>query len=212
MVDAIASGASFDFVALGKGQRYSMGETVSLNDAEELLASVSSIPGSEIVLIQDGRPIHRTLDSSLRYRVSEAGVYRVEVLVNDFDPDGAVPWIVGNPVRIRASEGFRRRESFSPTEVMDLMPTLGTEEGAWTSEADDGSTAGVITGSNELVFRYRLSGSEIASSYAAAVRALDGVGRQELNTVSLIVRADRPLRVSVQFRDGTSSEDIRWRA
>lgn len=212
VVDAIASGASFDFVALGKGQRYSMGETVSLNDAEELLASVSAIPGSEIVLIQDGKPIHRTLDSSLRHQISEAGVYRVEVLVKDLDPDGGVPWIVGNPVRIRPSEKIRSRESFSPTEVMDLMPTLGTEAGAWTSEADDGSTVGVITGSNELVFRYRLSDSEIASSYAAAVRALDGVDRQALNTVSLIASADRPLRVSVQFRDGTSSEDIRWRA
>ena len=30
--------------------------------------------------------------------------------------------------------------------------------------------------------------------------------------MSLIASADRPLRVSVQFRDGTSSEDIRWRA
>jgi hypothetical protein len=32
------------------------------------------------------------------------------------------------------------------------------------------------------------------------------------DTVSLVASADRPVRVSVQLRDGRSSEDIRWRA
>ena len=212
VVDAVASGVSFDFVVLGKAQRYSMGETVPLDDAVELLASVSPIPGSEIVLMQNGRPIHRTADSSLRYRVSESAVYRVEVLVDGADADGAVPWIIGNAVRIGSVPSVEPGELPSPTAVMELVPDLGGEEGVWTSEAGDDSAAAVVTDAKELVFRYRLSGSKIDSSYAAAVRSLNGVGVEGWDTVSLVASADRPVRVSVQLRDGRSSEDIRWRA
>tara|TARA_B100001123_G_scaffold446424_2_gene600858 strand:- start:11717 stop:13444 length:1728 start_codon:yes stop_codon:yes gene_type:complete len=212
VVDAVASGASFDFVALGKNQRYSMGETVPLNDVEELLVSVSPTPGSEIVLIQNGRAIHRTEDSSLRYRISEPAVYRVEVLVKDSGADGAVPWIVGNTVRIGFSDNFLNSQPPFPAEVMELMPDFRAEEEIWTAEADEDSIADVIADSNELVFRYQLSGLEDANSYAAAVRSLDGVDPQGLNAVSLIASADRPVRVSVQLRDGRGAEDVRWRA
>ncbi len=212
VIDAIASDASFDFVVLGKTQRYSMGQTVPLDEATELVASVSPLHGSEIVLMQNGRPIHRTADSSLRYRISEPAVYRVEVLVNDQANDTTVPWIVGNAVRIGEHLEAQNDEIPFPSAVNRLMPDIGTEGSEWTTEFDRHSTANIVSDSNELVFRYRLSDLKSDSPYAAAVRSLDGLESRGVNVVSLIASADRPLRVSVQLRDANGSEDVRWMA
>lgn len=212
VIDAIASGASFDFVVLGKTQRYSMGQTVPFDDATEMLASVSPLCGSEIVLMQNGRPIHRAAGATLRYQISEPAVYRVEVFVNDPDTDATMPWIVGNTVRIGEKSEAQTDESPSPSAVNNLMPDIGTEGGEWTTEVDPHSTASIAADSNELVFRYRLSDLESDSPYAAAVRSLDRFRSRGFNAVSLIASADRPSRVSVQLRDESDSGDIRWTA
>ena len=212
VIDAIASGALFDSVVLGKTQRYSMGQTVPFDDAAELLASISPLSGSEIVLMQNGRPIHRTETSSLRYRISEPAVYRVEVLVNDPDIDARVPWIVGNAVRIGETLEAQSDEISSPSAVSNMMPDIGTEGREWTTEADQHSSANIVADSNQLVFRYRLSDLKSDSPYAGAVRSLDGLRSRGSNSVSLIASADRPLRVSVQLRDASRSEDVRWTA
>ena len=210
VIDAIASGASFDSGVLGKTRRYSMGETVPLDDATELIASVSHLRGSEIVLMQNGRAIHRAEGSKLRYRISEPAVYRVEVLVNE--SDAAVPWIVGNAVRVEGNLEAQSSESRSPSAVKNMLPDIETEGGEWTTEVGHDSTASIVTDSNELVFRYRLSDSKSDSSYAAAVRSFDDVRRRGFNAVSLIASADRPLRVSVQLRDLSGPEEVRWKA
>jgi len=210
VIDAIASGASFDFVVLGKTERYLMGQNVPLDDATEMLASVTPLDGSEIVLMQNGRPIHRTAGSSLRYHVSEPAVYRVEVFANDPDTDGTVPWIVGNPVWIEKKLGVQTDEHPSPSAIDNLMPDIGTEGGEWTTEVDPQSTATIAADSNGLVFRYRLSDMKSDSPYAAAVRPLGRFRSRGFNAVSLVASADRPVRVSVQLRDESGSEDIRW--
>ena len=92
------------------------------------------------------------------------------------------------------------------------MPDIGTEGSEWTTEFDRHSTANIVSDSNELVFRYRLSDLKSDSPYAAAVRSLDGLESRGVNVVSLIASADRPLRVSVQLRDANGSEDVRWMA
>jgi hypothetical protein len=83
----------------------------------------------------------------------------------------------------------------------------------WTIEQSPQSQGAVdvapAVGGTQLLFRYALSGPASASPYAALVRA-GGPQLTAHNRLTFKARADRPMRMSVQFRIPAGDGGERW--
>ena len=212
VVDAVASPAAFHFEAIGPARTYSMGERVPSGATVELRAAVAAPPRSEIVLLADGRTVHKVTDQELRYRVEEPAVYRVEVRTLGVAGEPPVPWIVGNPIMVGDPPVAPPPTPRAPTAMRSLMGRTRTQGGVWSVEHDLDSTAEVTTDSGRLIFRYRLSDSTAGSPYAAATRPVQGGRLESFDGVAFDVVADRPVRLFVQLRAGTRAAESRWRS
>jgi hypothetical protein len=143
------------------------------------------------------------------------GVYRAEIRAGD-RPDGP-PWIIGNPIYVR--DRVPARTAVPPPTPTVARPLFdGTTTNGWTHEADETSmavieVAGRLEGSelrSELRLRYGLSGGPDIGQFAATSVATTG-GVAMYDRISFTIRAERPMRVSVQLRaaiDGGEPE--RW--
>jgi len=201
-VDAWASPPHLDFTAAnGKGSARAGGELqaggpltlrvrsnaprafrTSIHWNEERL--VADSPEREISVAADGQP----------------GRYRVEIR-SPAHPTGP-PWLVSNPIYVRAVPGPHPPPSAPrPVERRPLFD--GRSEAGWTTERDATSLALIeavqMIAGIELRLRFGLSGGAVAGQYAgAAVETAKGVAPYDRATVA--IRAERPMRVSVQMR------------
>ena len=145
-----------------------------------------------------------------------AAVYRAEIRA-DAHP-GSPPWIMSNPIYLRAPGGSEAAAALAgpaivkPTAAKPLFD--GRTPNTWIHEADATSLALIevvprLEGT-ELRFRYGLSGGpDIGQVAATAVATADGVASYD--RISFTIRAEQPMRVSVQLRapiDG--GEPQRW--
>ena len=213
VVDALASPAAFQFEAIGPAQSYSMGERVPAGTAVELRAAAAAPPGTDIVLLANGRTVHTVTDEELRYRVQEPAVYRVEVRVSGVAGESPVPWIVGNPIIVGDPPVAAQPPPRRPTARRLLMGRTRAQGGVWSVEHDPQSDAELTIESRQMHFRYRLSESATDSPYAAAMRPLQqGVRLESFDGVAFDVVADRPVRLFVQLRAGAVASEQRWRS
>jgi hypothetical protein len=124
----------------------------------------------------------------------------VEIQVPGAPGEPPVPWIVTNPIYVRA------RDDMAPDrgEASVQAPLYENGEArGWTIEKSERSKAAIdvartITGT-ELLLRWATGGKQSESPYAAFVMPagplLSGYDR-----LLFTARADRPMRASVQFR------------
>lgn len=137
-----------------------------------------------------------------------AGVYRVEVH-SQRTPD--VAWLTSNPIYVR--------DAGAPTQLPVRPPATATQVifdgrsvAGWRVEYDPTSLAAVdpapMPGGTELRFRFGLAGGALVGQVAALV--LDRpLGVAASDRVAFTMRADHPMRVSVQLRTGDGDSD-RW--
>jgi hypothetical protein len=201
VVDAWASPPRFEFTATSeKGVANAGGEVhaggmltlrvrsnapsafrTSIRRDEETL--VADSPEREMSVAADGRP----------------GVYRVEIR-SPAHPDGP-PWLISNPIYVRAAP---RPPPATPPRPVAQRPLFdGRTDGGWSTEHDAASLAVVeavqMLAGFELRLRFGLSGGPAAGQYAGAVvETARGVAAYDRATVA--IRAEQPLRVSVQVR------------
>lgn len=213
VIDAVASPAAFRYEAVGAAGSYAMGERIPANTPVELRASATAPPGSEIVLLADGRSVQTVpAGQELRYPVQTPAAYRVEVRVNSATGEPSVPWIVGNPIVVGAQPAVSRPASRSPVEMRSLMGRRRDEGGIWDVEHDVNSTADLRIDSGAMVFRYQLASAESESPFAAAMRPVDGTRLEGFDGIAFDVVADRPVRLFVQLRAGSTAGAPRWRS
>ena len=212
VIDALASPAAFEFEAIGSARTYAMGERVPSGTAVELRAAAAAPPGTEIVLLANGRTVHTVTDEELRYRVEEPAVYRVEVRVSGGAGESPVPWIVGNAIIVGDPPVGPTPAARTPTARRTLMGRTTAQGGVWTVEHDPSSTAEVTIDSGQMRFRYQLADSETESPYAAVIRPVQGSTLESFDGVVFNVVADRPVRLSVHLRAGTPGAESRWRS
>jgi hypothetical protein len=127
------------------------------------------------------------------------GVYRVEIR-SPAHPAGP-PWLISNPIYVRAAP--RPPPLKPPSSVAQLPLFDGRTDAGWTTEHDATSLAVVeavqMVAGFELRLRFGLSGGPVAGQYAGAVvETARGVAAYDRAT--LAIRAEQPMRVSVQVR------------
>ena len=137
------------------------------------------------------------------------GVYWVEVRSSNRSPD--VAWLTSNPVYVRdagASTGLHGR----PPAAISRAFFDGRSVAGWRVEHDPTSLAAVdpapIVGATELRFRFGLAGGPLVGQVAALVVDTPG-GVAAGDRVTFTMRAEQPMRLSVQVRAGDGGSD-RW--
>jgi hypothetical protein len=152
-------------------------------------------------------------ESEIALEMDEApAVYRVEIRAPN--RPGASPWILGNPIYVRdpgvVSGGLPARPS-----ATDSAPLFnGRNASGWSLEQDATSLSALdvtprVIGA-ELRFRYGLSGDPAPGPYAGImVDTPQGLDRYD--RVSFTVRAEHPMRISVQVRtERSDGAPERW--
>ena len=208
-VNALATPAAVSFRAARGAATWTAGEFVPDGGDLELQVDSNAPMGSRVVLIKDGDVLAEAQGSSMRRTVpGSRAVYRVEIQVPGAPGEPPVPWVVTNPIYVRAQDEMPADRS----EASEHAPLYENGEAhGWTIETSPRSKAAIdvartITGT-ELLLRWAIGGTASESPYAAFVmpagQLLSGYDR-----LMFTARADRPMRVSVQFRMPNGD---RWR-
>jgi hypothetical protein len=137
-----------------------------------------------------------------------AGVYRVEVRSQRI-PD--IAWLMSNPIYVRDA-GTPAQPPVRPPAAATQVIFDGRSVAGWRVEYDPTSLAAVdpvpTLGGNDLRFRFGLAGGPLVGQVAALV--LDSpLGLAASDRVAFTMRAEQPMRVSVQLRTGERESD-RW--
>ena len=209
-IDALATPGAVSFTAARGTTVWTAGDFVPPEGGDiELRVDTNAPQGSTIVLMKDGDPAERSMDRTLRRVVpARPAVYRVEVQVAGAPGVPPVPWVLTNPIYVRSNDESPVRRSDAAETA--LLYGDGEARG-WRIEVSPRSKAALdvvrtVDGS-ELLLRWGLGGTEGESPYAAvAMPVADAINRYD--RLSFTSRADRPMRLSVQFRIANGE---RWR-
>lgn len=213
-IDALATPGRFHFTARSGGDVAQAGGSLRAGLGVELTVRADLPPGGEIQLLENGAVVQRSDRPELHY-VTTAGraVYRVEVVLTGSPGRPAIPWIVGNPIRV----GFAELPGAQGQETTGRSAALFTDEPAvagWSVEHETESLAAVDSTAaaegQELALRYALSDGLGQAPFAALVRERVGEAG-EFDRIRFRVRSDAPTRLSVQLRAGGGDADVRWR-
>jgi hypothetical protein len=215
VVDGAATPPSFEFTATNArgtaraGDQLSVGGTVNLHVR-------TNAPPEFSTSIRDGTKLmsgdHHEQDFNVT--VPEGpGIFWVEIRATGRLP--AVPWITSNAIYVRA---LKSAPADPRKPAVGTQPLLdGAQRTNWRVEHDPTSLAAVDlpsttsagaapSGANEVRLRFGLSGGAAAGQFAALVVDLASSGLEKSDRLAFAVRAEQPMRVSVQLRSDTG----RW--
>jgi hypothetical protein len=202
IVRAFASPATLEFTADTGTSALHMGDWTPAEGTLTWRVHVPQAPNAQVVLISGNREVARGRGSLTSSAPAAPGAYRVEVSYPPF----SAPWIVSNPIYVGTPADHPLVEP-PPAPATDTLDVLGSS--AWRVERDAASTGQLVREGSTLRFEYALGPGRPASQYAAAVVPVDATTGSD--RVQLTVRADRPMRVSVQVRLPGGRGGQRWR-
>lgn len=205
VVDGWASPPSFQFTLTNRGGTAQQGDEVVENGAATLHVRSNAPDGYTTRLWQATGDVWRATQQQNNFDV-EAGdtpaVFRVEIRAPGH-PD-APAWITSNPIYVRSGTSANAAAAAQPFRAAENEPLFdGRALSRWNTEADQTSLAALdvaprLNGS-EVRLRYGLGGGTDTGQFAAAtVATVQGVGKYDRLTFT--IRAERPMRVSVQVR------------
>ena len=209
-VGALAPADRFFFLAERDGSRWTMGDTVASGGPVQLQAGGARPANARITLYRNGVTV-ATADGPLDTRVTEPGVYRVEVQVPGWD----VPWVVSNPIYVltEPERARRARAAELPAPVVaEAAAILDSfdRDSTFVATADDSTRQDVQfidpdggpDGSSvaRIAFRLGEPSTEHPSPFAslASYQSRDLAGR---NGLVFSLRSDDTYRFWVQVRD-----------
>jgi hypothetical protein len=215
-VDGAATPPAFEFTATNALGTAQAGDQLGLGGPVTLRVR-SNAPPEFSTTVWDGTTVvsgdRHEQDFSVTAPAGPA-VYWVEIRATGRLP--AVPWITSNAIYVRAAE-LTRNAAARPAATSMRSLIDGPASSNWRVEQDATSLAAVDVaamtlspdGTGTVVptvrFRFGLSGGAAAGQYAAmVVDAPDGLARHD--RIAFTIRAERPMRLSVQLR----SERGRW--
>ncbi len=202
VIRGLAGPASLEFTARQGTAVATMGDRLGVSaDATTFHAVVRPDAAARVVLLCDGRELAEGRGAVDYSRLTSPGVYRIEAWL----PNTSVPWIVSNPITVApppASVAAPDNQAFEATAV-----PLDTT--AWRVEQQPSSTGHLAEVAEGLQFDFRLASGQPAAQYAALVTSFPA--DQGVRRVRFTVRADEPIRVSVQLRQAASAGAGRWR-
>ena len=209
-IDALAAPASVSFRATRGESTWVAGDFVPPGDGDiELHVESNAPPGSRIELLRNGTVIETSTGQTLRRAVAGTpAVYRIEIQLAGAPGVPPVPWVVTNPIYVRAADtsAVPRGDARESTPLYENGDAPG-----WRMEKSPRSQAALdvvrMEAGTELLMRWALGGTLSESPFAALVTNA-GPSLSNYDRLLFTVRADRPTRLSVQFR---STNGDRWR-
>jgi hypothetical protein len=212
-VDGAATPPAFEFTAAHRfgtvhaGDELAVGGPVTLHVRSNAPPEFSTTVWNGTTLVSDG---HHEQEFSVT-APDGPGIYWVEIRATGRLP--AVPWITSNAIYVGAAESAPKVPLRSPPSR--VQPLLGGPAPAnWRVEHDPTSLAAVdlpattsasAADANGVRLRFGLSGGAAAGQFAALVVDLAG-GLAQNDRIAFTVRAEQPMRLSVQLR----SDRGRW--
>ena len=208
-VDALAARGAVSFTASRGGTTWQAGDFVPPDGGDvELRVETNAPPGGRVVLFRNGE-VAETSDRTMRHVVpAGTAVYRVEIQLPAAPGSPPIPWVVTNPIYVR-SQDAKPAERGEPS---DRAPVYENGEArGWRIETAPRSKAALdvtrtATGS-ELLLRWGIGGTLSESPYAAFAMPA-GTLMSGYDRLLFTARADKPMRLSVQFRTANGE---RWR-
>src|SRR5215467_1279211 len=211
-IDGAAAPPSFDFTATNGHGTVHTGDEISSGGPLTLHVRSNAPPGFTTTLWKGATMLpgdHHEQDFSVEVPEGE-GIYRAEIRAAS--PFQAVPWIISNPIYVRVPPAIELPiPTPSPTPETSLALFEGSSLTGWTVAQDPTSLSSVeventgITKEPALRWRFGLSSGAAAAQFAALIADLPH-GVTASDRVAFTIRADRPMRVSVQLR----TEHDRW--
>jgi hypothetical protein len=210
-LDGLAPAGGFFFTVEGRGNRWTMGESVPAGPGLTLRAGGRLPRGARVIVLRDGKPQVAAVGGA-QISSPDPGVYRVEVRVEGWP----VPWIVSNPIYIfagKTQEERARRAAWAPEpSVPEEVAVLDDFQGqtGFAAEFDPSSWVDPLLrdrgagprgrAAARLSFRLGAPGPGRPHAWCALVerRSRDLSGRSGL---VFSIRADGAYRIWVQVRD-----------
>ena len=216
-VDGAATPASFEFTATNGHGTVNEGDELGVAGPVTLRVRSNAPPGFTTTIWSDGSVLstdHHEQDFSVQAPAT-AAVYRAEIRPTKISTLNGLPWVRSNPIYVRAEEPPARPPAPGPA-TMSVPIFDGSAQG-WRVEHDRSSLAAIdpapIVGGAELRLRYGLAGGTPVGQVVALAfdtpRGVAAYGR-----LSLSIRAEHPMRISVQLRAGDDQGAVardRWK-
>jgi hypothetical protein len=209
-IDGLAPAGRLAFTIRSGGATAGLGDRVIPAGSLQIDVNADAPDGARIVVVGNGREVASGPAPHLQKEVTASpGPYRVEVRLDDAPGDPRVPWIVSSPIFVGLPPpAFQRTEAGN---AVVAVLTSGDATESWTVEHSPQSEGAVSVPSREgtIQFTFGLGQERGFSPYAAAARRVDVSGA---SAIEFRIRADRPMRVSVQLRSPSGGPDgRRWR-
>jgi hypothetical protein len=213
-IDGVATPPAFEFTAANAHGRAREGDELGVGGPVTLRVQSNAPPGFTTIVHEGLTTIATARDTQdLTVHASERpGVYWAEIRSTGRQPDST--WIRGNPVYLRRPEE-PTRPATRPAPATSRPIFDGRSTDGWHVEHDSTSLAAVelATGATaaELRFRFGLSGGTPIAQVAALVFTTPS-GVAPSDRLAVTIRAERPMRISVQLRAAATdrSGEDRW--
>jgi hypothetical protein len=216
-VDGAATPASLTFSATNEHGTVNQGDELGVGGPVTLRVRSNAPPAFTTTVWADGAVLsgdHHEQEFSV-VAPSAPAVYWTEIRATGVPHLDEVSWVRSNPIYVRGAEpaaiaAARRAVTLS-------VPIFAGTIDGWRAEHDPTSLAAVekvaMIGGDELRFRFGLAGGASVGQVAAlAYDTPRGIG--QFDRITFSIRAEHPMRISVQFRagddQGESARD-RWK-
>ncbi|MSO49545.1 MAG: hypothetical protein EXQ49_06530 [Acidobacteria bacterium] len=202
VVRAIAWPGRVSFTASHDAMTWAMGESVSTDQPVTLQATAPEPDDAIVVLLRGGEEVASGQGSAVYIHNGAPASYRAEVRL----PGRTLPWVVTNAIRVGSSVPPPRTAipALGTTVVVKALddPTL------WAIERHEPSTGELTASNGEVGLAFSLAPGRASGQYAAMAYPLSGQDR--FDAVTMTLRAEPPMRVSIQWRVPRGVDGDRW--
>jgi hypothetical protein len=209
-VDGIASPPSFEFTAANALGSVREGDVLAPG-GPVLLHVQSNAPAGFSTVVHDGT---RTLSSvrdtqDLTVHAGDApAVYWAEIVSPVGSP--SITWVRSNPIYVRGHDPRTSAPVAAPVLADARRVFDGSTANGWSVEHDSRSSSAVdvapAVAAPELQYRFGLADGRSFGQFASLVLNLPN-GVAGYDALRFTIRAEKPMRLSLQFRDTTAD---RW--
>jgi hypothetical protein len=220
-VDAVATPPSFELTATNDHGTVREGDELVAGGPVTLRVSSNAPPGFTTTVWSGAdvlSPDRHEQDFTVEAPAGPA-VYSVEIRATGrrgaLSAAPSLPWIRSNAIYVRSADGGGRLPVRAPATVSEAVFDGRTATG-WRAEHDPTSLSVVeaapVLGGAELRFRYGLAGG-VSPGRVAALAFDTPRGTAPNDRLTLTIRAEHPMRISVQLRVGDDQGEAageRW--
>lgn len=215
VISALATPGGLTLTASSGSGTATIGDDLAVDGDVLVRAAVTAPPGTTLVLLKNGEPVHQVTDGPLEMNGgTDTAVYRIEAYVRNSPGGPPVPWIVSNPIYA----GFTRT---APREAPEAAPAfrIPAQSGEASTESGPGDTSALgpppadplarrIAGAAPITWTFALSAG-IPRGQFAAVRVPTSGGLASFERVRFRVTSSKPVRAWAQLRAPVGNTE-RW--